>query len=89
MPSFKIFLNGTFSGGTEYITRANQKLAGSWTKTLRPDFTLSVWPAEFSEEYAEEKELIVHIHIDSKYKVEHFSVNTNVDLNQEYIKSAV
>ena len=85
----KFSYNRTFSGGTEYINGANQKLAGSWTKTLRPDYTLSVWPAEFSEEYAEEKELIVHIHFDSKYKVEHFSVNTNVDLNHEDIKSAV
>ncbi len=73
----KFSYNRTFSGGTEYINNSNQKLAGSWTKTLRPDYTLSFWPSEFSEEYAEEKELIVHIHFDSKYKVDQFIINSN------------
>ncbi len=43
---------------------------GSWTKQMRPDYTLSLWPAEFSQKEAEEQELIVHIHFDAKYKVE-------------------
>jgi predicted component of viral defense system (DUF524 family) len=87
----KFSYNRTFSGGTEYINGSNQKLAGSWTKTLRPDYTLSFWPAEFSEEYAEEKELIVHIHFDSKYKVDQFIVNPSpiIDLNHDDIKSAI
>ena len=84
----KFSYNRTFSGGTEYINQSNQKLSGSWTKTLRPDYTLSFWPAEFSEDYAEEKELIVHIHFDSKYKVDQFIVNTNPigNLNPEILK---
>lgn len=43
---------------------------GSWTVSMRPDYTLSVWPQELSEQEAERKELIVHIHFDAKYKVE-------------------
>ena len=87
----KFSYNRTFSGGTEYINKSNQKLAGSWTKTLRPDYTLSFWPAEFSEVYAEEKELIVHIHFDSKYKVEQFIINSDPirDFNPEDFKSEI
>jgi len=44
--------------------------AGSWTQKMRPDYTLSFWPYGFSEDEAEEQELIIHIHFDAKYKVE-------------------
>ncbi len=43
---------------------------GSWTKAMRPDYTLSLWPKAFSEQEAEEQELMVHVHFDAKYKVE-------------------
>ncbi|MBE0661896.1 MAG: DUF2357 domain-containing protein [Bacteroidales bacterium] len=55
--------NRTFSGKKEYPE------LGSWTTTLRPDYTLSVWPVGISEMDAEKQELIVHIHFDAKYKV--------------------
>jgi len=42
---------------------------GSWTHSMRPDYTLSIWPVEFSEKEAEEQELIIHVHFDAKYKV--------------------
>jgi len=42
---------------------------GSWTKSMRPDYTLSVWPEGLSAEEAEKLELIVHLHFDAKYKV--------------------
>ncbi|MGA0334372.1 MAG: DUF2357 domain-containing protein, partial [Kiritimatiellia bacterium] len=44
--------------------------AGSWTRQMRPDYTLSLWPAEFSQTEAEEQELITHVHFDAKYKVD-------------------
>lgn len=44
--------------------------SGSWTQRMRPDYTLSFWPADFSETEAEEQELIVHVHFDAKYKVD-------------------
>ncbi|MBC7390616.1 MAG: DUF2357 domain-containing protein [Opitutaceae bacterium] len=56
--------NKTFSGGQDYPA------AGSWTRNLRPDYTLSIWPFGISQDHAEEEELIVHIHFDAKYKVE-------------------
>jgi len=57
--------NRTFSGSKDY------PLSGSWSKSMRPDYTLSLWPADFiSREEAEKQELIVHIHFDAKYKIE-------------------
>lgn len=42
--------------------------AGSWTRRMRPDFTLSFWPAGYDLEEAESQELAVHIHFDAKYR---------------------
>ncbi len=58
--------NRSFKGKNEYPT------SGSWTTTLRPDYTLSVWPFGIGMDQAEEEELIVHIHFDAKYKVDNF-----------------
>ena len=44
---------------------------GSWTEPMRPDYTLSLWPDEFGEMEAEHQELIVHVHFDAKYRVDH------------------
>jgi len=52
--------------------------SGSWTKSMRPDYTLSIWPAEFSAENAERQDLMVHVHFDAKYKVDGLeSLNPN------------
>jgi hypothetical protein len=56
--------NKTFSGDKAYPD------GGSWTRNLRPDYTLSVWPYGIEQQQAELEELIVHIHFDAKYKVE-------------------
>jgi hypothetical protein len=56
--------NKTFSGGNKYPD------SGSWTRNLRPDYTLSIWPFGIEQEQAEKEELIVHIHFDAKYKIE-------------------
>lgn len=56
--------NKTFSGNNEYPK------GGSWTRSLRPDYTLSIWPHGIDSNTAEKEELIVHVHFDAKYKVE-------------------
>ncbi|WP_028871689.1 DUF2357 domain-containing protein [Psychroserpens burtonensis] len=61
----KFSYNQTFSGNKKHIT----KVQGSYTKTMYPDYTLSFWPEEITEDIAEAEELIVHIHFDAKYKV--------------------
>jgi predicted component of viral defense system (DUF524 family) len=55
--------NRSFSGKNEYPH------SGSWTTTMRPDYTLSFWPLGLIEKDAESQELIVHIHFDAKYKI--------------------
>ena len=44
--------------------------AGSWTMTMRPDYTLSLWPGLITEEEAERQERIIHIHFDAKYRLD-------------------
>jgi predicted component of viral defense system (DUF524 family) len=56
--------NKTFSGKNSYPK------AGSWTRSMRPDYTLSIWPYGISPDDAEKEELIVHVHFDAKYKIE-------------------
>jgi predicted component of viral defense system (DUF524 family) len=56
--------NRSFTGKSDYPD------SGSWTSTLRPDYTLSIWPADIKEDVAETEELITHIHFDAKYKVD-------------------
>jgi predicted component of viral defense system (DUF524 family) len=79
--NIKFSYNKTFKGGKIF---KDHKGEGSWTTSLRPDYTLSIWPKEFSDTTAEENELIVHIHFDAKYKVEQFNVNSgNIDFEEE------
>ncbi len=56
--------NRTYSGDQGYPK------SGSWSRNLRPDYTLTIWPFGIDEEQAEKEELIVHIHFDAKYKIE-------------------
>jgi hypothetical protein len=59
---------------------------GSWTRRMRPDFTLSLWPEGFGLEEAESQELAVHIHFDAKYRVENITElfgDGDEDLSQE------
>lgn len=43
---------------------------GSWTRRMRPDFTLAFWPADVSMSDAESEGSIIHLHFDAKYSVE-------------------
>ncbi len=66
-------LNVRFSYNRSFGGKSDYPNSGSWTTTLRPDYTLSVWPAGIKEKQAEQEELIVHVHFDAKYKVENFA----------------
>ncbi|WP_414661075.1 DUF2357 domain-containing protein [Horticoccus sp. 23ND18S-11] len=52
---------------------AARATAGSWTRRMRPDYTLSFWPDGFELAEAEAQELVVHIHFDAKYRVENIA----------------
>jgi predicted component of viral defense system (DUF524 family) len=76
--------NRTFPAALESMPRS-YPTAGSWTRGMRPDFTLSFWPAEFTTDQAERQELIVHVHFDAKYRVEAVSElfgESTEDLNE-------
>ena len=59
----ELHYNRSFSGTTD------PRSAGSWTRVLRPDFTMSFWTGDRSLPDAEKSQDAVHIHFDSKYKV--------------------
>lgn len=73
--------NRSFSGKKSYPE------SGSWTTTLRPDYTLSFWPVGISESEAEIQELIVHVHFDAKYKIanlaDYLEQNVESELDQQ------
>ncbi|CAM4232022.1 DUF2357 domain-containing protein [Gillisia limnaea] len=77
-----------FSFNRTFSNTGDHPSPGSWSKSMRPDYTLSVWPAGISEETAEKEELIVHIHFDAKYKIDNLIqiVDQDKDLNQEKIE---
>src|SRR5690606_2710656 len=72
--------NRTFKGGSDYTTGK----AGSITTTLRPDYTLSIWPTSFTEEEAEKEEVITHIHFDAKYKIQNIR-DQYTETDEEYV----
>ncbi|MED3996108.1 DUF2357 domain-containing protein [Peribacillus frigoritolerans] len=65
----------------------NYPLSGSWTYRMRPDYSLSIWPEAFTQEEAEEQELMVHIHFDAKYRADNllnlFGSNSEEDVAAE------
>jgi predicted component of viral defense system (DUF524 family) len=64
-------LRAEFHFNRKFMVRANRSKEGSWSRGFQPDYTISIWPAEYSKEEAEENELMVHVHFDAKYRVEH------------------
>jgi hypothetical protein len=75
----KFNYNRSFSGASKFPS------TGSWTTTMRPDYTLSIWPNGIKEKEAEETEQIVHIHFDAKYKINAVNeiISKNSDLSEE------
>lgn len=72
--------NRTFRGDSKYPE------GGSWTRSMRPDYTLTMWPYGVDREQAEKEELIVHIHFDAKYRVDSITKlfgHENEDLDTE------
>lgn len=61
--NIRFFYNRTFNHSTDINKR------GSWSTPMRPDYTLSIWPGDISEDDAESQNIIVHIHFDAKYRV--------------------
>lgn len=76
--------NRTFNGESKYPD------GGSWSRPLRPDYTLSIWPVGVTDTQVEEQELITHIHFDAKYRIENFSalIEKGEDLSDEKLEQS-
>lgn len=59
-----------FNYNRSFTYKKTPASAGSWTERMRPDYTLSLWPAEFREEEAEAQEIMAHVHFDAKYRID-------------------
>ncbi|WP_428001996.1 DUF2357 domain-containing protein [Acidovorax sp.] len=58
-----------FSYNRTFHPAANPAEVGSWSLSMRPDFTISFWPEGIEELAAERLHLLVHIHFDAKYRI--------------------
>lgn len=63
-------LNARFAYNKRFEVTQDRHEGGSWTRRLHPDYTLTFWPENLTEAEAERQELLVHVHFDSKYRVE-------------------
>jgi hypothetical protein len=63
-------LKAEFHFNKKFNRSGDHGVAGSWTRGVQPDYTVSIWPAEFSKAEAERCEVMVHVHFDAKYRVE-------------------
>ncbi len=59
-----------FSYNRSFCATQKPGAPGSWSANLRPDYTLSLWPVGFTAEEAELQELMVHVHLDAKYRID-------------------
>lgn len=80
------YYNRTFSRVSEDNDPIHK--AGSWTMSMRPDYTLSLWPGDIDEEQAERQELITHIHLDAKYRLNKILLEDNSEctVNEELLE---
>jgi hypothetical protein len=64
-------LHAEFHFNRKFNRVADHHKPGSWTREVQPDYTISIWPAEFATaSEAEAAEVIVHVHFDAKYRIE-------------------
>ena len=76
--NISLYYNRTFL----YTDSDKLDTAGSWTMNMRPDYTLSIWPGDLTEERAESEDSIVHIHFDAKYRLNRIIIeDKNKDLD--------
>ena len=78
--NIRLFYNRTFGFEDE------KGKTGSWTMSMRPDYTLSIWPGDKTESAAENDDSIVHIHFDAKYRLNRILIDDS-GKNAENIES--
>lgn len=78
-------LKAQFQFNKKFTVDADNKSqsSSSWTRGVQPDYTISIWPADFTAEDAEKFELMVHVHFDAKYRVENLQGFTSKPTSEE------
>lgn len=75
-------LNVNLSYNRVFNQASQIEKSGSWTESMRPDYTLSIWPGEMTDKEAESKDTIVHIHFDAKYRIQN-NIFSEKDLDDD------
>lgn len=83
-------LNIEFSYNKSHSGLQGYPNEGSWTRSFRPDYTLSIWPCDSLDiasdrQKAEIEETIVHVHFDAKYRVKDLTnlIGDDVEKNRD------
>lgn len=92
-------LHASLSYNQEFFVTHDRGQAGSWTRRMHPDYTLTFWPAiergsetpADAAKESEKQELLVHIHFDAKYRVDNidalFGKSDSDEADEEDAKS--
>lgn len=79
-------LKAEFHFNKKFDRNTHHKFGGSWTRGVQPDYTISIWPAEFEKTEAEACDAVVHVHFDAKYRVEHLTEMLGGEEDEEVIQ---
>ena len=79
-------LAAEFHFNRKFGLRRDHRERGSWTRGVQPDYTISIWPEDFTKAEAESAELMVHIHFDAKYRVDFSQDVFGADSSDEVIQ---
>ncbi len=79
-------LKAEFHFNRKFNRNPDHQHVGSWTRGVQPDYTISIWPAEFAKDEAEACDAMVHVHFDAKYRVENLKELLGSDDDEELIQ---
>ncbi len=79
-------LKAEFHFNKKFARNKNHQKGGSWTRGVQPDYTITIWPAEFTKDEAEACDALVHVHFDAKYRVENVEAMFGTEEDDEPIQ---
>ncbi|MBB5032126.1 DUF2357 domain-containing protein [Prosthecobacter vanneervenii] len=84
--SAKRTLKAEFHFNKKFARNRDHQKGGSWTRGVQPDYTITIWPAEFDRNEAEACDMLVHVHFDAKYRVENVQVMFGSEEDDDFIQ---
>lgn len=81
-------LSARFQFNRKFARNPDHTKPGSWTRGVQPDYTISIWPTEFTEAEAEANELLVHVHFDAKYRVDNLGALLAAETDEDAFADA-